>query len=255
MRLIKTPAKSGYVWFRQGIWLFSKSPLTFLTIFFTYFVSMLLVTHLPIVGSMLWLILVPSLFVGFMSICRDVIAGHHVLPLALFTSFRVHRSDVIRQLFKLGLIYLGLITASLSIMSLIHGGSLIKTIVSELKPNNDVSTSGIFLSHIAMGLIIHVPTMMLFWFAPLLTAWHRVPPIKAMFFSVVACWYNRSAFLVYLATWFMLVIAVSLMLGFVLNACGLTNGVLTVLLPVSIILWAMIYCSFYATYRGCFTIE
>ncbi|WP_338862828.1 hypothetical protein IHE31_07865 [Mycetohabitans rhizoxinica] len=255
MRLIEAPTKSGYVWFRQGIWLFRKNPLSFLAIFFTYLFSMMLVAHVPVVGSALWLMLAPGLSVGFMSACRDVIADKHVLPLALFTGFRAHGGAVARQLLQLGLIYLVLVTASLFLTSLIDGGSLLKTVVSEAKPDDDVASSGMFLSSIALGFVFYVPTMMLFWFAPLLTAWHRVPPVKAMFFSFVACWRNRGAFLVYLATWLAVLMGVSLVLGFVLSAFGLTSGALTALLPVSVILWTMIYCSFYATYRGCFGVE
>ena len=36
MQLIEVPAKTGYVWFRQGIWLFRSNPLAFLTVFFAY---------------------------------------------------------------------------------------------------------------------------------------------------------------------------------------------------------------------------
>lgn len=255
MRLIEAPAKSGYVWFRQGIWLFRKNPLSFLAIFFTYLFSMMLSAYVPVIGSALWLMLVPGLSVGFMGACRDVIAGKHVLPLALFTGFRAHGASVARQLLQLGLIYLVLVTAGLFLTSLIDGGSLLKTVVSEAKPDDGVASSGVFLSSVALGFVFYVPTMMLFWFAPLLTAWHRVPPVKAMFFSFVACWRNRGAFLVYLATWFAVLIGVSLVLGFAIGAFGITSGALTLLLPVSVILWTMIYCSFYATYRGCFGFE
>lgn len=255
MRLIETPAQSGYVWFRQGIWLFRKNPLSFLALFFTYLFSMMLIAHVPVVGSALWLMLVPGLSVGFMSACRDVIAGKHVLPLALFSGFRAHGGAVARQLLQLGLIYLVLVTAGLFLTSLIDGGSLLKTVIAEVKPDDDVAASSSFLASVAFGFLFYVPTMMLFWFAPLLTAWHGVPPVKAMFFSFVACWRNRAAFIVYLATWFAVLMVVSLALGFVLSALGAANAALTALLPVSVILWTMIYCSFYATYRGCFGIE
>ncbi|KAG0163976.1 hypothetical protein DFQ30_010693 [Apophysomyces sp. BC1015] len=215
----------------------------------------MLVAHVPVVGSALWLTLMPGLSVGFMSACRDVIAGKHVLPLALFTGFRAHGGGVARQLLQLGLIHLVLIAAGLLLTSLIDGGSLLKTLVSEAKPDGNVASSGELLASVALGFVLHVPTMMLFWFAPLLTAWHGVPPVKAIFFSFIACWRNRSAFLVYLATWFAVLTGVSLVLGFVLSAFGITSGALTVLLPVSVILWTMIYCSFYATYRGCFSFD
>ncbi len=35
------------------------------------------------------------------------------------------------------------------------------------------------------------------WVAPALTAFAGVPPVKSLFFSIVACWRNKSAFLVF----------------------------------------------------------
>ncbi len=51
MQLIEVPAKTGYVWFRQGIWLFRKNPLAFLTLFFTYLLVMTLVSQIPVIGG------------------------------------------------------------------------------------------------------------------------------------------------------------------------------------------------------------
>ena len=57
MQLIEVPAKTGYVWFRQGIWLFRKNPLAFLTLFFAYLLVMTLVAQIPYVGGVLPLVL------------------------------------------------------------------------------------------------------------------------------------------------------------------------------------------------------
>ncbi|WP_225721149.1 BPSS1780 family membrane protein [Candidatus Vallotiella sp. (ex Adelges kitamiensis)] len=255
MKLIETSAKFGYIWIGKGIWLFHKNPLNLLAIFFTYVFSMTLIVHIPVVGSVLWLILVPGLYVGFMSACRDVLAGKHVFPLALFTGFRAHSSSVSWQLLQLGLIYCALVTTSLFLTSIIDDGWLLKTVIIEVKPDNNVAHSSALISSIVLGFLIYLPTMMLFWFAPLLTAWHGVPPIKSMFFSFVVCWRNRITFLVYLATWFAVIISASLVIGFILNVFGLSSGALTALLPVSMILWTIIYCSFYASYCSCFNRE
>ena len=48
MQLIEVPAKAGYVWFRQGIWLFRRNPLAFITLFFTYLLAITLVFNVPV---------------------------------------------------------------------------------------------------------------------------------------------------------------------------------------------------------------
>ena len=49
MQLIEVKAQAGYLWFRQGIWLFRRNPLAFMMMFFTYIFAMLLVSLIPIV--------------------------------------------------------------------------------------------------------------------------------------------------------------------------------------------------------------
>jgi len=96
---------------------------------------------------------------------------------------------------------------------------------------------------------------MLFWFAPVLTAWHDIPPAKALFFSVVSCWRNRGAFVVYGLLWFGVALGSSFGLSLLLQALGAGAYVLTIMMPVTIIIVTMMYCSFYATYRGCFGVQ
>ena len=74
MQLIEVPAKTGYVWFRQGIWLFRRNPLAFLTVFFAYLFIMTLISRLPLIGPFLPLLFIPGVAVGFMSACRNTIA-------------------------------------------------------------------------------------------------------------------------------------------------------------------------------------
>jgi hypothetical protein len=102
---------------------------------------------------------------------------------------------------------------------------------------------------------IYVPVAMLFWFAPVLTAWHDVPPVKAMFFSVVSCWRNKGAFVVYGVLWMGVSIGVSLVVSFLLHALGGSDYAIAVLMPALIVVMTMLYCSFYATYRGCFGVQ
>lgn len=255
MQLIEVPAKTGYVWFRQGIWLFRRNPLAFLTLFFAYLLAMTLISSLPIVGGVLPLVLVPGVAVGFMAACRDTVAGKPVFPTILIDGFRSYGNVVAKRLLALGGAYAVTMTLVLAASALADGGTLLRLMTL----GGSVDTESLENSNVPFALLVsvalYVPVAMLFWFAPVLAAWHDVPPVKAMFFSIVSCWRNKGAFFVYGALWFSVSIAVSLGVSTVMRAVGAGDFALAVLMPALIIVTTMLYCSFYATYRGCFGIQ
>jgi hypothetical protein len=255
MQLIEVPAKQGYVWFRQGIWLFRRNPLAFLTLFFAYLLAMTLISAVPLIGGVLPLIFVPGVAVGFMAACRDTIAGKPVFPTILVDGFRSYGPTVTKHLFALGGIYVVAMTLVLAASALVDGGELLRlmtlggTLDTEAIENSNVPLA------VLASLAVYVPVSMLFWFAPVLTAWHDVPPIKAMFFSIVSCWRNKGAFVVYGALWFVLSMGVAIGLSNLLRALGAGEYALAIVMPALILVTTMIYCSFYATYRGCYGIQ
>jgi len=252
MQLIEVPAKTGYVWFRQGIWLFRKNPLAFLTLFFSYLLAMTLISLVPVVGGVLPLVLIPGVAVGFMAACRDTIAGKPVFPTILVDGFRSYGSIVAKRLLLLGALYIVAMALVLAGSALADGGVLLRLMLSgEGMQQDAIATSNIPFA-VLTALAFYVPVAMLFWFSPVLSAWHDVPPVKAMFFSLVSCWRNRGAFVVYGALWFAVALTVSLGLSTLLQALGAGELALVVLMPASILVTTMLYCSFYATYRGCF---
>ncbi|WP_027796271.1 BPSS1780 family membrane protein [Paraburkholderia acidipaludis] len=255
MQLIEVPAKAGYVWFRQGIWLFRRNPLAFLTLFFAYLLAMTLISAIPVVGGVLPLLFVPGVAVGFMAACRDTVAGKPVFPTILIDGFRAYGSVVTKRLFALGVIYVVAMTLVLAASALADGGTLLQLMTLGGTLDTDtLENSNVPLAVLA-SLVLYVPVSMLFWFAPVLTAWHDVPPVKAMFFSVVSCWRNKGAFVVYGALWMAVSVAVSVGLSVLLHALDAGGYGLAVLMPALIVLLTMLYCSFYATYRGCFGVQ
>ena len=192
MQLIEVPAKTGYVWFRQGIWLFRKNPLAFLTLFFAYLLVMTLVAQIPYVGGVLPLAFIPGVAVGFMAACRDTIAGKPVFPTILVDGFRSYGSVVAKRLLLLGVLYLVAMALVLAGSALADDGMLLKVMLGTTTMDPDTIVN----SNITMGflaaLVFYIPVAMLFWFAPVLVAWHGIPPSKAVFFSWVACWRNRG---------------------------------------------------------------
>jgi hypothetical protein len=255
MQLIEVPAKTGYVWFRQGIWLFRKNPLAFLTLFFAYLLAMTLISLIPVIGGVLPLALIPGIAVGFMAACRDTIAGKPVFPTILVDGFRSYGATVAKRLLLLGGLYIVAMALVLAGSALADGGVLLRLMLNgEAMQQEALANSNLPLA-ILTALAFYVPVAMLFWFSPVLSAWHDVPPVKAMFFSIISCWRNRGAFFVYGALWFAVAITVSLGLSALLQALGAGDLALVVLMPASIIVTTMLYCSFYATYRGCFGVQ
>ena len=256
MQLIEVPAKAGYVWFRQGIWLFRKNPLAFLTLFFTYLLVMTLVAQIPLIGSVLPLAFIPGVAVGFMAACRNTIAGKPVFPTILVDGFRSYGPVVARRLIVLGVFYVIAMALVLAGSALADGGMLLKVMLgaggphgAEARANSDLPLA------VVTAFAFYVPVAMLFWFSPILAAWHDVPPIKAMFFSLVSCWRNRGAFIVFGALWFAVAMTVSLGLSALMQGLGAGDFAFAVLMPATMIVTTMLYCSFYATYRGCYGVQ
>ncbi|KVQ78043.1 hypothetical protein KTE60_16580 [Burkholderia multivorans] len=258
MQLIEVPAKTGYVWFRQGIWLFRRNPLAFITLFFTYLLAITLVSMVPIVGAALPLLFIPGIAVGFMAACRDTVAGKSVMPTILVDGFRSYGSVATQRLLVLGVIYVVSMILVFAASSVMDGGVLFHLMMGatgDANPAPEALAAQGTLGALLLATLLYVPVAMLFWFAPVLIAWHDIPPAKALFFSIVSCWRNRGAFLVYGLLWFGVALGTSLGLSLLLQALGAAAYALTIMMPVTIIIVTMLYCSFYATYRGCFGVQ
>ncbi|MXN73795.1 hypothetical protein GR157_03460 [Burkholderia sp. 4701] len=258
MQLIEVPAKTGYVWFRQGIWLFRRNPLAFITLFFTYLLAITLVSMVPVIGAALPLLFIPGIAVGFMAACRDTVAGKPVMPTILVDGFRSYGHVATQRLLVLGVVYVVSMVLVFAASSLVDGGALFSAMMGatgETSPTPETLAAQGTVGALFLATALYLPVAMLFWFAPVLTAWHDIPPVKAMFFSVVSCWRNRGAFTIYGLLWFGVALGTSLVLSLVLQALGAGAYALTLMMPVTIIIVTMLYCSFYATYRGCFGVQ
>ncbi|GAB7535809.1 BPSS1780 family membrane protein [Burkholderia sp. 22PA0099] len=257
MQLIEVPAKTGYVWFRQGVWLFRRNPLAFITLFFTYLLAMMIVSLVPVIGAALPLLFIPGISVGFMAACRDAVAGKPVMPTILLDGFRSYGNVTTQRLFTLGGIYIVSIAVVFACSAFGDGGTLLRIMFGlspeSIDPNVIISTDT--LVALLISAVLYVPVSMMFWFAPVLTAWHDIPPVKALFFSIVSCWRNRWAFTLYGLLWITVVMGITFGLAALLHAIGVGAYAMTLMMPVSVVITAALYCSFYATYRGCFGIQ
>lgn len=252
MQLKPVTAASGYLWFRQGISIFRRNPLIFITLFFAYLFAMRLISLPPVIGYALLMLVIPGVSVGFLAASRDVLDGKIAFPTVLISGFRSHGPVAARRLLILGVAYFVAICAVFAISALADGGVLAQLVLFGNNPSDDAVQQAGPDGAVLLSLLAYLPVAMMFWFAPILVAWHDIAPHKALFFSWIVCWRNKTAFIVYGLLWLVFTMAISLVVTLILQLAGAGAMGLFILMPLSAIITAVLYCSFYATYRGCF---
>lgn len=241
----------GAAWLGEGWRLYRGAPLAWLMLVFLYWILMTAVSALPLVGVPVAVAMIPAFSVGFMAASRSCAAGRVPGITDLFAGFR-GRLPV--QL-ALGALYFALLAAVLWLTTLADGGALARWMTTGARPDEQTLLSDGFLGALALAAAGYAPVMMLYWFAPVLAAWHDTGAVKSLFFSLAAClvnWraltgYGVAAALVTLVIPFLLLSAL-----LVLSGGRLPAGVMGVMLPLLLALMPMLYASFYASYRDIF---
>lgn len=253
MQLNLVGAKTGYLWFRQGLWLFRRNPIGLLLLMLTASFALLLLTVIPVLGSAAFFVLLPAVMVAFMIACRDVVLGRPVNPTVLAAGFHLYGKRVARSLLILGVICALACALLFALVAWVGNGAFFDLVLSDNAPSDATlagANLGVPLATLWLGA---VPILMLFWFSPVLIAWHDVPPLKAMFFSFVACSRNWAALLVLYLLWLGVGLASLLLLSLVVSMLDLSWQVLSAAVIPLETLWATaLLCSAYATYRGSF---
>jgi hypothetical protein len=252
MNLNSVPTNEGYVWVRQGVWLFKQNPLGFLMLVFMYVFIAQLAIMIPLAGVFVVLILTPALSVGFMTACRQTIQKERILPTVYLAAFRSNHQDVKKRILQLGLVYAVMIFAMSLIASMVIDFQALLPLITNDKPITSELMRELYYS-LMIGGILYIPIAMLMWFAPVLIAWADMPPSKAMFASWMACWTNKGAFFYYVTLWSVALLAIPLILGTLMDVIGLSRYASFVVAPFSMAALTVMYCSFFATWKGCFT--
>jgi hypothetical protein len=80
-----------------------------------------------------------------------------------------------------------------------------------------------------------------------------MPVMQAIFSSWLACWSNRAAFAFYLFIWSTVLIALPMLIGSIFDGLGFGAMASYVVAPLSMAGLTVMYCSFFASWKGCFT--
>jgi hypothetical protein len=251
MKLNYVAPKDGYTWIRQGIWLFKQNPIGFLMLVFMYVFAAQLAVIIPVIGVFAVLLLTPTLSVGFMTACRQAIQKERIRPTVYFIALQ--SSTLIRKrILQLGLVYAAMILLLSFILSLLVDFELLLPLMTSDKPITPEALRQIYLV-LFFGAMLYVPVAMLMWFSPVLVAWEDMSVPQALFSSCLACWANKAAFFLYLSIWSAILIAIPLTVGMLFDALNLGQAASFVIAPISMAGLTVMHCSFYATWKACFT--
>lgn len=251
MKLNIVTPRTGFVWVRLGIRTFWKQPLAMSGLFFLFMAWVSVASMIPYIGNVLALVLLPAMTLGLMAATAVVEQGKFPMPGILLVAFRSGKAGVKDMLVLGGLYAVGFI-AVMGLSALLDGGLfagvyLMGAPITAETVNNPAFQNAMWL---AMGL--YIPLSMMFWHAPALLHWHGVPPVKSLFFSLVACWRNLGAFAVYTLAWMGVFLGTGMVILFVVSLIGEQSLAETVMTPVALLMAAMFFTSVYFSVRDCF---
>jgi hypothetical protein len=254
MKLKLVPARTGATWVKLGMQTFFKQPLALAGLFFIFMAVMSVATMLPIVGLPLAMTLLPAATLGLMAATREATQGKFPMPLILFTAFRAGPAKV-RAMLMLGAMYAGGFMLAMGGSYLVDGGGFARLYLGGSAPTAELMQAPGFQSAMWVFIGLHLPLSLMFWHAPALVFWHDLPPLKSMFFSIVACFRNFWAFTMFGFAWMGTIVVAILVVGTLGSLFGNAALLGTLLFPALMLLASMFFTSLYFTYRDSFETE
>lgn len=251
MKLKIVPARMGFQWVKLGITTFFRQPLALSGLFFMSMAVTSLAGMVPVVGLALALALVPACTLGLMAASKEAASGSFPMPTVFFSAFRAGRAQLGAML-VLGVLYgvgLWLITG---LTALFDSGNFASRHLAGQLPTLEMAQDPATQTALLVFMALQLPLSLMFWHAPALVYWHQVPPVKSMFFSLVACLRNFWAFTLFSLAWMAIVVVVILCIALVGGLSGRPEVIGVLMLPLLMVVAAMFFTSTYFTFRDCF---
>jgi hypothetical protein len=249
MQARRLPAIRGWNWIVEGFRLFRTNPALLTFLVFGYWLTLVFLNLVPILGVVLAPLCVPALSVGVMNGClaleRQAQNGFGLL----FSGFRRTATSSSSWCGLSGQSARGVAGSAL-----VDGGALLGIMMAGQRRPRIFLSDELMLT-LQVTLILMVPLLMAFWFAPMLAAWEDMPAVKALFFSFIACARNWRPFLVYgLGVAFISAILPGIVLGIVGAASAPLQKMVAIAmsLPLLFVFVPTLFASFYVSYRDVF---
>lgn len=227
-----------------------------MTLFLTLLFVTLLLAMIPFAGAVVATALYPGLTVAFMVACRRITRFETVMPTVLVAPFRDNGGAAARPLVTLGILFLISTFVTMGITVLIGGDTASALLFGRGRAAPLPAESADFLRTWIGAVALQLVVALVFWFAPVLVAWHAVSPIKAVFFSAVAMWRNLGAFVVLGLTLGASIVLVAALMLLIVTTIGMPPTFeLAVMVPLSVAVASIVECASYVSYRMTFAID
>lgn len=243
MHARRLPARHGVLWLVASFRLFRANPPLLSALTLAYLFLAFAAIALPPIGPFLVSLASPAMVVVVANGCRAIERGRGIGMVAMMHGLKTHRVALVRLG---GLLLLSSILL-LFISTALEGGR-----ISLADAGKTISEEEMF-GFLVRYLIVATPVIAAFWFAPLLTGWDGVMPLKSLFFSLVACWRNWRAFALYGIA---VVVAAVVVPGLLLTTAGAVSKALHDVLSVALmmvmvpVIMAGVYVSYQDVFHG-----
>lgn len=251
----RVPAIAGWHWIKQGFALFRRQPGEMSTLFVLYCCLNLMISLIPVLGAVLWFVLIPVFSMAFMTACNDIEQDKRVHPRVLLAGFR---SPALKRLLALGACYLVAMLVAAVAAKIFDDGYLFQAIANQMNnpPTADANQtedprlvkSALFLMGVYLSAILPL------WFASPLIAWQNMSVGKAIFFSFFSVVRAIKAIALYALCWAAINIFVDFGIDAILQLLQVENFEIAafVLMPFFLLLTVVMHCSYYASYAQIF---
>lgn len=257
LSLLRVPPQRGAIWIRDAFRLFGRRPIAFTGLFFVFLFAAMMVLFVPLVGSLLQMMMLPLLSLGFMIAARSALAagpvqpGQFVEPLTANTRQRASLL-VLCVAYGLGAALL------LWLCNVLSEGSLARLqglLAAGDTPREEIDAlmaePGVFLGTV-VGLVGATLWSVPFWHAPALVHWGGQSATQALFSSTVALWRCKGAFLVYALVWAAVIGLFGAVTAIVLSAFGVPQLAGLLALPAGLMFSTVFYVSLIFTFDDSF---
>ena len=197
----------GWTWIKEGFGYFRRQAGMWVVLTFIFFMLLIGMQLVPVVGSIAFMLLMPVLVAGFMTGCRTIEAGGELELAHLFAGFRRN----VGQLMLISVIAAVLMMAAMIPVWVVLG------VTAAASANASVAgvfafSTGVLLA-ILVSLALLIPINMAVWFAPALVVLQDQSAPRALAQSFRGCLRNIVPFLVYAAILFCLAMIAAIPLG------------------------------------------
>jgi len=250
MQAVPLPALAGWMWVRDGWSLFRTQPLAFFS--WAMFVSLMLMvaTITPPIGPVFFIVLMPTATLLSLSAARHATNGQKILLGTWIEPLK--QPLVFRRLLGMGGLYLAICLALGLAVFMPFSAEVAESLKSVEQTNDLMPLMEAVRTPMIIFAILYVLMAAIFWYAPALVGWHGIRITQALFFSGIACWRNKWAFLVYGLCWLGVFLAIDSLIS-ILMLIGLPmTTAATIQVPINVVATAILYCSFYTSYVSVF---